>query len=156
MISQTKKTTILEMLAKNKYSLRKIAMVVGTSWGTVKTIRDEGGKTKEWDSLPMVLRRKAKPRICPDCNAHVAIWPCIKCNPDHFSDHIVLRPDIYKDMSTTLEAKKQLPALLCLANDLQELAALNQINHILFSGLVDRARTIYNSILKSRKINDKT
>lgn len=156
MISQAKKKEVFEMLAKDKYSLRKIAMVAGVSWGTVKAWRDGDSKAKEWDNLPMAMRRKAKPRVCPECGGRVVVWPCIKCNPDHFSDHIVLQPNIYKDMSTTQEAKKQLPALLCLANDLQELASFDEIDHLLFSSLASRARTIFNLILKNERTNDKT
>lgn len=149
MIPQKKEKEVIKMLEKQKYSLRKISMKTGVSWGTVKAIRNGEQKVRSRDNLPMVMRRRAKPRICPECGANVAIWPCIKCNPDHFVDHIDLRPNIYKDMSTTKEAKEQLPALLCLANDLQEFAALNQINHILFSSLISRARTIFNTILKN-------
>lgn len=142
------------MLAKEKYSLRKIAIVAGVSWGTVKAIRDGDRKTKEWDNLPMVMRRKAKSRICPDCGARVAVWPCIKCNPQHFSDHITLQLNVYKDMSTTRKAKEQLPALLCLANDLQELAAMNDIDHPLFSSLTNRSREIFNLIFRNEKTNE--
>lgn len=153
MISQAKKTAVLEMLKKNKYSLRKISVVIGVSWGTVKALRDGTMKVKERNNTPMAMRRKAKPRICPKCGLHVAVWPCIACNPNHFKNHIALRPNIYRDMSTLEKAKEKLPALLCLANDLQELAALNEIDHPLFFSLANRSREIYNLILKNEKID---
>lgn len=156
MIPQAKKTAIIKMLAENKYSLRKISMVTGVSWGTVKAFRDGQQKVRKHDNLPVTMRKKAKPRICPKCGSRVIVWPCIACNPNHFQDYITLHPNIYKDISNTQKAKEQLPALLCLANDLQELAALNQINNILFASLVTRAQTIFNLILKNGKNNDET
>ncbi len=153
MISHAKELEVLAMLAKDTYSLRKIATVVGVAWGTVKAIRDGDRKTSKGNNLPMAMRRRAKSKICSSCGASIVIWPCVKCNPTPFREHIILRPDIYKDMSTTPEAKKQLPALLCLANDLQEFATLNEIEHPLFSSLVNRSREIYNLILRNGRSN---
>lgn len=151
MIPQAKKQAVIEMLSKGKYSLRKISMKTGVSWGIVKAYRDDKQKAQNQTNPPITMQRKAKPRVCPECGARVAVWPCIKCNPDHFRDHITLHPNIYKDMSTTQEAKEQLPALLCLINDLQELATLNEIDHPLFISLVNRSREIFKIILKDGK-----
>lgn len=153
MIPQSKEKLVLEMLAKDKYSLRKISKVTGISWGTVKKLRDNTQLRKRTNP-PMLMRRKAELHRCPKCLTLVTISPCIKCNPDYFQKHIEIRPDIYADMATTNEAKKQLANLLCLANDLQEFAMMfpsfirKSSNSPLIASLVDRARDIYQEILK--------
>ena len=150
MIPQSKEKLVLEMLAKHKYSLRKISKVTGVSWGTVKKLRDDT-QLRERTNPPISMRRKAQLQVCPTCRAHITISPCIKCNPDYFQKHIELTPDIYADMATTEEAQKQLANLLCLANDLQEYAVKwREFDSPLVSSLVNRARDIYQEILKPR------
>lgn len=156
MISQKKEKEVIEMLEKGKYSLRKIAMTTGVSWGTVQAMRDGKQKIRTRPDIPVAMRRRSKLRICPDCGARVTVWPCIACNPRHFREPTTLQPDIYKDMGRTQEAKEQLPALLCIVNDLQELATLNEIMHPLFVSLTNRSRELFKIILKDRKIDDET
>ena len=156
MIPQSKEKLVLEMLAKDKYSLRKISKVIGVSWGTVKQLRDSTQLRKR-TNLPMVLRRKAQLHRCPKCLTLVTISPCIKCNPDYFQKHIELTPDIYADMATTKEAQKQLANLLCLASDLQEFATkFPSFDNPLFVSLVNRARDIYQEILKPGNKDEET
>jgi len=103
MITPDKEREVIVLLARGCYSLRKIAQITGVSWGTVKSIRDDGP-------------RKASEGSVRDDRMRIDIYA-------DMASHAASDPNIIA----------AIPQMLCIMDDVQALSRMKSDDPLLKS-----------------------
>lgn len=140
MISIAKEKQI-RLLLKKGLSNREIAKRTGTARATVDALKKLPKlRERKYKRLRRELKKLKEPRKCPTCEGMVEIWPCILCHPGvgNYDDPRPTEIPCRQQMSKALVT--EIPQLLRIILDIQELHELHLIHHALFDALASRAR----------------